>query len=212
VPPLPPALQAKSYPITCLRCSGHPRAATFHTISTTLVNCEIHLSLFPPPPHFPRILLPNLFRSHRKVLVEAAPDAILLLSPDERARILFANDQCGHLLQLDSSKPKGQALVERSLWEWMNAQDKAAVVAAIGVCVFCKGATRRLQCTLYSPRSPFALQPRVAMQQQGHQEPQHYHQQWQRQQEAIRADLTFRSSERGLVVFMRPDKTKRDGV
>ena len=65
-----------------------------------------------------------------------APDAILLLSPDERARILFANDQCGHLLQLDSSKPKGQALVERSLWEWMNAQDKAAVVAAIGVCVF----------------------------------------------------------------------------
>ena len=50
-----------------------------------------------------------------QVLVEAAPDAVLLLSRDERARILFANDQCGHLLRLDSSKPKGQALVERSL-------------------------------------------------------------------------------------------------
>jgi PAS domain-containing protein len=50
-----------------------------------------------------------------QVLVEAAPDAVLLLSRDERARILFANDQCGHLLRLDSSKPKGQALVGRSL-------------------------------------------------------------------------------------------------
>jgi hypothetical protein len=143
-----------------------------------------------------------------RVLVEAAPDAVLLLSPDERARILFANDQCGHFLRLESPTPKGQALVGQSLWEWMDAQDKAAVVAAIGVCIFCKGATRRVHCTLYSPRSPFALQPRVAMQQQGHQEPQHYQQQWQRQQEAIRADITFRSSERGLVVFMRPDKRR----
>ena len=126
-----------------------------------------------------------------QILVEAAPDAVLLLSPDERVRILFANDQCGHLLRLGPSKPKGQALVGRSLWEWMDAQDKAAVVTAIGVCVFCKGATRRVHCTLYGPRSPFALQPRVAIQQQGPQDPQHYHQQ---QQEANRADLTFRSS------------------
>jgi PAS domain-containing protein len=142
-----------------------------------------------------------------QVLVEAAPDAVLLLSRDARACILFANDQSGHLLRLDSSGEKGKALVGRSLWEWMDAQDKAAVVAAIGVCIFCKDATKRVQCTLYSPRSPFALQPGGAMPQQGHQEPQHYQQQWQQQQEAIRADLTFRSSERGLVVFIRPDKT-----
>jgi hypothetical protein len=127
---------------------------------------------------------------------------ILLLSPDERARILFANDQCGPLLQLDSVRSKGQALVRRSLWEWMNAQDKADVVAAIGVCIFCKDATRRVHCTLSSPGSPYALQPREAMQQ--HQDPQHYQQQ---QQETVRADLTFRSSERGVVVFLRPEKT-----
>jgi len=41
------------------------------------------------------------------VLVEAAPDAVLLLSFDERARILFANDQCGHLLRLDFWETKG---------------------------------------------------------------------------------------------------------
>ena len=84
----------------------------------------------------------------------------------------------------------------------MDVQDKAVVVAAMGVCLFCKDAMRRVHCTLYSPGSPFALQPREAMQQ--HQDPQHYQQQ---QQETVRADLTFRSSERGVVVFMRPDKT-----
>jgi len=108
-----------------------------------------------------------------QVLVEAAPDAVLLLSPDGRARILFANDQCGHFLRLDFSKSKGQALVGRSLLEWMSAQDKAAFVAAVGVCLFCKDATRRLHCTLYSPCSLFPLQPRGAMQQQRHQEPQY---------------------------------------
>jgi PAS domain-containing protein len=130
-----------------------------------------------------------------RVLVEAAPDAVLLLSPDERACILFANDQCGDLLRLDSLTPKGQALVGQSLWEWMDGKDKAIVVAAIGVCVFCKGTTRRVQCTLYSPRSPFAPQLQVAQ-----------------QQEAVRTDITFRSSEMGLVVFMRPDKTGVKGM
>jgi hypothetical protein len=94
----------------------------------------------------------------------------------------------------------------------MDDQDKAAVVAAIGVCLFCKDATRRVYCTFYSPRSPFALQPGGAMQLQGNQEPHHYQQPWQGQQNAIRADLMFHSSERGLVVFMRPDKTRGKGV
>ena len=140
-----------------------------------------------------------------QVLIEAAPDAVLLLSPDGQARILFVNDRCSHLLWPGSLGSKGQALVGQSLWEWMDAQDKAAVVAAIGVCVFCKNATRRVHCTLYSPASCFVLQPGGAIQQQNHQEPpQHYQQQ---HQETIKADLTFRSSERGLVVFMRLDKT-----
>jgi hypothetical protein len=107
---------------------------------------------------------------------------------------------------------KGQSLVGRSLWEWMDAQDKAAAVAAMGVCLFCKDATRRVRCTFYSPRSPFALQPGGATQQQENQEPQYYQQLWQQQQEAIRADLTFRSSERGLVVFMRASKREEKGV
>jgi len=147
-----------------------------------------------------------------QVLVKAAPDPVLLLSPDGRACILFANDQCGHLLRLGSLGMKGQSLVGRSLWEWMDAQDKAAAVAAMGVCLFCKDATRRVRYTFYSPRSPFALQPGGATQQQENQEPQYYQQLWQQQQEAIRADLTFRSSERGLVVFMRASKREEKGV
>ena len=142
-----------------------------------------------------------------QVLVEVEPDAILLLSPDERARILFAKYQCGHLLLLDSAIPKGQALVGRSLWDWTDTQDKAAVVAAIGVCLYRKDATRQ---GALPPPLPFrvaatsgdaAAGPRVAMQQQGHQEPPQDYQ--LQQQETIRATLTFRSSERGLVVFDR---------
>jgi hypothetical protein len=76
-----------------------------------------------------------------EVLVEAAPDAVLLLSPDGWARILFANDQSSHLLRPAPSGANGEALVGRSLWEWMDAQDKAAFVAAIGICIFCKDAT-----------------------------------------------------------------------
>jgi PAS domain-containing protein len=112
-----------------------------------------------------------------QVLIEAAPDAVLLLSPDGQARILFVNDRCSHLLWPGSLRAKGQALVGRSLWEWMDAQDKAAVSAVIGVCFSCKNVTRRAQCTLYSPRSPFALQPGGTMQQLGNQKPQHYQQQ-----------------------------------
>jgi len=89
-----------------------------------------------------------------QVLVEAAPDAVLLPSPDGRARILFVNEQGSRLLRPTSSGAKDEALVGRSLWEWIKAQDKTAIVAAVGVCLFCKDATRRLQCTLFSPRSP----------------------------------------------------------
>lgn len=138
---------------------------------------------------------------------DTARPVVLLWNID--SRILFVNNRCGHLLQRGSSKPKGQTLVGRSLWEWMDAQDQTAVVAAIGICLFRKDATRRVHCTLNSsqqqPRG--AVQPRGAMQQQTQQETQHYRQQWQRQQDTIRADLTFRLSERGVIVFMRPDNT-----
>ena len=147
-----------------------------------------------------------------QVLTEAAPDAVLLLSPDGRARILFVNDRCSQLLWPGSLGAKGQALVGRSLWEWMDAQDKAALIGAIGVCIFCKDATRRVQCTFHSLWSPFALQSGGAMQQQGNQGAQHYRQTWQQEREAIRADLTLRSSERGLVIFMRPDKMGEKGM
>ena len=146
-----------------------------------------------------------------QVLVEAAPDAILLLSPDGCARILFVNEQGSHLLRPASSGVKGQTLVGRSLWEWMDAQDKAAVVAAIGICIFCKDATRRVQCTLHSPCSPLALQPGGAMQHHGQEKFQYHRGQQRQKQEGIKMDLTLRSSERGLVVFMRPDKTGGEG-
>jgi hypothetical protein len=94
----------------------------------------------------------------------------------------------------------------------MDAQDKAAFVAAIGVSIFCKDETRRVQCTLHSSCSPLALQPERAMQHHGQEEFQYHREQQQEKQQAIRMDLTLRLSERGLVVFMRPDKTGGKGV
>jgi len=52
-------------------------------------------------------------------------------------------------LRLGSSGAKGQALVGRSLWEWMDDQDKAAFIAAVGICIFSKDAKNRT--TLDSP-------------------------------------------------------------
>jgi len=120
-----------------------------------------------------------------QVLVKAAPDAVLLLSPDVRARILFVNDRCGQLLKLPLWRGEEQTLVGRCLWEWMNGRDKEAVVAAIGKCVLSKDMTRLVQVTLCPPPLP----PSVSVQ----------------QQEPMRVDLTLRSSERGLVLFLRPE-------
>lgn len=141
-----------------------------------------------------------------QVLVEAAPDAVLLLSPDGRACILFVNDQGSQLLWPASSGVKEEALVGRSLLEWMDAQGKAAFVAAIGICIFCKDVTRRVQCILHSPCSPLVLQRGGQMQYYEREELEHHQEQQQQKQEAVRADLTLRSTERGLVVYIRPRK------
>jgi hypothetical protein len=50
------------------------------------------------------------------------------------------------------------------------------------------------------------------MQHYEQEELQHHREQQQQKQEAIRAYLTLRSSERGLVVFMRPDKRGGKGM
>jgi PAS domain-containing protein len=56
-----------------------------------------------------------------QVLVEAAPDAILLVFSDMQACILFANDRCGRIMRLNpnraSEDTKEQELVGRCLWE-----------------------------------------------------------------------------------------------
>jgi len=88
----------------------------------------------------------------------------------------------------------------------MDARDKAAVVAAIRICIFCKDATRRVQCTVRDPSYPPMLSPGEDMQHQRLEKSQQCLQQQQQKQEAIRANLTLRSSERGLIVFLRPDK------
>jgi PAS domain-containing protein len=147
-----------------------------------------------------------------QVLVEATPDAVLLLSPDGRARILFVNDQGSQLLRPASSGVKEEALIGRSLLEWMDAQGKAAFVAAIGICIFCKDVTRRVQCILHSPCSPLVQQLGGQMQYYERQELEHHQEQQLQKQETNRADLTLRLTERGLVVFMRPDKTRGKGV
>ena len=71
------------------------------------------------------------------VLIKAAPDAVLLLSPGVQARILFANDRCSKLLRLPLWGGEEQALVGRCLWEWMDATDKATVIAAIATGISC---------------------------------------------------------------------------
>jgi hypothetical protein len=131
-----------------------------------------------------------------QVLVKAAPDAVLLLSPDVRARILFVNDRCGQLLRLPLWGGEEQPLVGRCLWEWMNERDKAAVVAAIGKCILSKDMTMLVQVTIRPPSLPPSVGAAVQQQQQ------------QQQQPAMVVDLTLRSSERGLVLFLRPEGTE----
>jgi hypothetical protein len=122
------------------------------------------------------------------VLIKAAPDAVLLLSPGVQARILFANDRCSNLLRLPLWGGEKQPLVGRCLWEWMDAADKATVVAAIATGTSCSDAQHLVRCTLRSPSSP-------AQQQQ----------QQQQQRKPVKVMLTFRLCERGVVLFIRPE-------
>jgi hypothetical protein len=141
-----------------------------------------------------------------QVLVKAAPDAILLVSSDMQACILFANDRCGRIMRLAPSEDtKEQELVGRCLWEWMDARDKVAVVEAMDMCKFCKGMTGQVRCTIRSPLSSCALQTKgnAQQQRQGHHHQKHHQDQHQHHQEAFRVDLTLRSSGRGMVLFLR---------
>jgi hypothetical protein len=126
-------------------------------------------------------------------LIKAAPDAVLLLSPGVGARILFANDRCSKLLRLPLWGGEKQLLVGRCLWEWMDAADKATVVAAIASGTSCNDdKQQRVRCTLRSSVS-------AAQQQQ---------QQQQQQGITVKVMLTFRLSERGLVLFVRQEGRK----
>ena len=125
-----------------------------------------------------------------RVLIKAAPDAVLLLSPCVQARILFANDRCSKLLRLPLWGGEEQPLVGRCLWEWMDAMDKATVVAAIATCTSCSDKQHLVRCILRSPSSG-------AQQQQ---------QQQQQQRKPLKVVLTFRLSERGVVLFIRPGR------
>jgi hypothetical protein len=140
-----------------------------------------------------------------QVLVKAAPDAILLVSSDVRASILFANDRCGRLLRLaDLGETKEQGLLGRCLW--MDVRDKAAVVEVMGMCIFCEEMTGQVRCTIRSPLSSCALQTAENAQQQlqGHHHQNHQQNQHQHQPESFRVDLTLRSSGRGLFFSLRP--------
>lgn len=129
-----------------------------------------------------------------KVLVTAAPDAILLLSPDVSARILFVNDRCNQLLKLPLRGGKEQPLAGRCLWEWMDEMDTGAVVAAVGKCMSSNDNTMFVQVKIRTPPLPLTVDGAVEQQQQEHQ-----------QERSTRVDLTLRSSELGLVLFLRPE-------
>ena len=87
---------------------------------------------------------------------------------------------------------KEQPLVGRCLWEWMDAVDKATVIAAIAIGTSCSDDTQhRVRCTLRSPVSAY---------------------QQQQQGMHVRVMLTFRLSERGLVFFIRPVGREEYGI
>jgi PAS domain-containing protein len=126
------------------------------------------------------------------VLIKAAPDGVLLLSPGVGGRILFANDRCNKLLRLPLWGGEEQLLVGRCLWEWMDAADKATVVAAIASGTSCNDDKQhRVRCTLRSPSSPAQQQRQQRQQQQ--------------QGMPVKVMMTLRLSERGLVLFLRPE-------
>jgi hypothetical protein len=128
-----------------------------------------------------------------QVLIKAAPDGVLLLSSSVGVRILFTNDRCSKLLRLPLRGGGEQPLVGRCLWEWMDVMDKATVVAAMATGTSCSDGTQHhVRCTLRSPLSAAQHQ-------------QHQHQQKQQQGMLVKVIVTFRLSERGLVLFIRPE-------
>jgi len=117
----------------------------------------------------------------------------LLLSSGVQARIWFADDRCSKLLRLPLWGGEKQSLVGWCLWEWMDAADKATVVAAIATGTSCSDTQHLVRCTLRSPSS-------VAQQKQQQQQ-----QQRDQQQRPMKVELTFSSSNRGLILFLRPE-------
>jgi len=133
-----------------------------------------------------------------RVLIKAAPDAVLLLSYGVQARILFANDRCSKLLRLPLWGREKQSLVGRCLWEWMDAADKATVVAAIATGTSCSDTQHLVRCTLRSPSS-------VAQQKQQQQQQQREQHKLDQQQRPMKVELTLSSINRGLIIFLRPE-------
>jgi len=122
----------------------------------------------------------------------------LLLSYGVQARILFANDRCSKLLRLPLWGREKQSLVGRCLWEWMDAADKATVVAAIATGTSCSDTQHLVRCTLRSPSS-------VAQQKQQQQQQQREQHKLDQQQRPMKVELTLSSINRGLIIFLRPE-------
>lgn len=130
-----------------------------------------------------------------KTLVEAAPDAMLLLSNDAQGRILFANKESEKLFGFI---PKGGAekpLPGRCLWEWLDVTDRVAIFAAIGKVVLCKHLVRAVPCTVWLPSGSVPMHAARGPQQ------------------SLKVLITLRSSAQGLILIIRPHQyTDRDSA
>lgn len=53
-------------------------------------------------------------------MIDESPDIVMVLSPDREARILFANEACGRMIQLEP-----QELLSKPMWELLHPEVRA---------------------------------------------------------------------------------------
>lgn len=134
-----------------------------------------------------------------RLLVDEAPDVILVISPDVDARVLFANEASARLLQAQPA-----SLAERSLWELLHPGDKPAVLKVLSDAILAKGTLGKVDCLIRAPPPPQPLQPPLQPPQGQPQKQEQGQGQEQEQDGYLRVGVSMRYAPQGILAFVRP--------
>ena len=134
-----------------------------------------------------------------EILVEAAPNAMLLLSDDARGCILFANRQCKAMLQFITTAAVPKPLTGRCLWEWLDVPDRSLFHAAIVKCVVSREVIHTVRCTLRRPSALIDIPVSGPSQQQQEEEG----------KKSLKVEVRMRACADGIVTLLWPQNDEK---